>query len=513
MPGTVADTSGGSDAQIQQLQTQLDAINAQMDAAKAARIKQAQQARAELDQTLSEFEKQVADAKALTKDNPELTAYIAAAQKFQDTTRALVDGLIHRQQQQYAQVTEIEASLHEKMEARRQEMWQKDEKLQEMNDQLAYAQRQYNAAISAGEQKEADDRKAEIELRESLIKTREDLIPDDPIYTDAVDQLQKYLDQQQKAMQEDRQTTAKALDDAQQAFADSQPAVDKLPAEQKSLATGMEERLADINAARAKYSDAASAIGDGGDDTSKKLQEQAASIAASIDAHRKQLADASLKNHRGEMEAQRQKEIEEKQAQIATLTKAAADAEAAYTGKENDRQVAEAAMEKARVAGDQLQSLNEQRMGLENQLQQLLGGLKFKQEAVNTSVQPLLITDADIHQRSDPDKRMMYMVSSSVPIGVLFAGLILLTIHGAARELPLNALSPSGEGPEPFSLVSTSNGSEGDSKELDSHDELEGVSNGESNGEPIETLNSLTGAANEADAENPRDAQPAESIQ
>ena len=314
-------------------------------------------------------------------------------------------------------------------------------------------------------------------------------------------------------MQEDRQTTAKALDDAQQAFADSQPAVDKLPAEQKSLATGMEERLADINAARAKYSDAASAIGDGGDDASKKLQEQATSIAASIDAHRKQLADASLKNHRGEMEAQRQKEIEDKQAQIATLTKAAADAEAAYTGKENDRQVAEAAMEKARVAGDQLQSLNEQRMGLENQLQQLLGGLKFKQEAVNTSVQPLLITDADIHQRSDPDKRMMYMVSSSVPIGVLFAGLILLTIHGAARELPLNALSPSGEGPEPFSLVSASNGSEGDSKGLESHDELEGVSNGEFNGEPIETLNSLTGAVNEADAKNPSDAQPAESIQ
>jgi pSer/pThr/pTyr-binding forkhead associated (FHA) protein/predicted nucleic acid-binding Zn-ribbon protein len=502
----------GSDDQIKQMQSQMDALKTQVAAAKAQRSKAAQQARAALDASLAQFEQQLADAKALTKDSPELTSYIAAAQKFQETTRALVDDLMRRQQQQLAELTDLQARLNEQLDARRQEMWQKDQKLQEMNDALEYAKRQLNAALGSGQQKEADDLKAEIALRETTIKARQDLIPVDPFYTTTLDQLQRYIDQQQKSMQEDRLTTAKALDEAQQAFANSQPAVDKLPAEQKSLASDMEKRLADISAARAKYDSAASAAGDGSDDATRKLEDQAASLASSIQLHRKQLADASNNE-------QLQKEIEQKKAQVASLTKAAADAENAYKGKASDLQQAQQALQFARGAGDELQKLIDQQMPpVEEQQKELLADLKFKQDLVKTSVQPLLITDADIHRQTAPDNRMLYAASSGIPISLVFAALILWTIHTASRELSLNDLSATNDGPEPFSLPSPTNGSNGHGSRDERNGNGDGGLNGdEADDESIEPMTmaspmtSLTGSLNEGEDGEPADAEEIDS--
>ena len=118
-----------------------------------------------------------------------------------------------------------------------------------MIGQLEYTKALLNTALSAGDQKSVDDKKAEIALLENLIKAQQDLIPPDPFYTEAVDTIQKTLDQQQKTMQEDRESASKALDAAQQSFAQNAPEVDKLPAEQKFLASEMEKRVAEFNAA------------------------------------------------------------------------------------------------------------------------------------------------------------------------------------------------------------------------------------------------------------------------
>jgi predicted nucleic acid-binding Zn-ribbon protein len=390
------------------------------------------------------------------------------------------------------------------MEARREAMWQQDAELQKMNDQLAYAQRQLNTALGTGQQKEADDLKAEVELLETTIKARQDLIPADPVYADLVDQLQKLIDQQQASMKEDRQRTAKALDDAQQAFAGSQPAVNQLPAQQQSLASDMEKRLADISAARAKYSDAASAVGGGTDDATKKLQDQAASIAASIQLHRRQLADASH-------DAQRQQQIKDKQQQLAQLTQAATDAENACKAKASDLQQAQASLDAAHAAGDELAKLVDQQIPISKQQAQLLADLPSQQENVKTAIQPLLVTDADIHSHVDPDKRMVYSAASIIPICILFGGLILWTIHAASRELPLNALSPSDDGPEPFSLPSLpSNGSGGNGSsgnESPAGHALIEESNGDS-----EALESLTGASDASSMIEPTEEQPADAV-
>src|SRR5262249_19966695 len=145
--------------------------------------------------------------------------------------------------------------LNEKMEARRQEMWQKDPKLRDLGDRLEYAKRQLNAALGTGQQKDADDAKAEIAQLEKTIKQQQDLIPVDAGYADTVADLQKIIDATQQALALNRKTTESAFQKAQQDFAHSMPAMDKLPAAQKNLATDLEKRLADLNAARSKYSE------------------------------------------------------------------------------------------------------------------------------------------------------------------------------------------------------------------------------------------------------------------
>jgi hypothetical protein len=103
---------------------------------------------------------------------------------------------------------------------------------------------------------------------------------------------------------------------------------------------------------------------------------------------------------------------------------------------------------------------------------------------------------------------MMYMVTSSSLLCLIFGGLVVWTIHLASRELPLNALSPSDDGTEPFSLpspiVDQSNG-DGPNGDANEH-ELPEHTNGESNG----GLSSLSGSLGEADAAHSAEVQPAE---
>jgi hypothetical protein len=329
------------------------------------------------------------------------------------------------------------------------------------------------------------------------------------MYADVVDQLQKLVDQQQKSMQEDRQTTAKALDDAQQSFAQSQPTVDQLPAQQQTLAADMQKRLAEINAARAKYSDAAGAVGDGSDETTRKLKEQAASLAASIDLHSKQVADAS-------QSAQRQQEIQEKLAQVASLTQAAKTAEDAYNVKVSDLERAQAAQKAAYAASAEHDALIVRKTPIEKQQDQLLADLSIKQDAVKNSIAPVMITDADIHRATVVDNRMKCAAVTSIPIFLIFSGLILMTIHAASRELPLNALSPSDDGPEPFSLPSYPPNGEPNGAHANGNGSHDEDPNGHSDIEPdvdaeATALNSLSASGDEMDEQDP-ESQPADAI-
>src|SRR5262249_45371589 len=146
-----------SDQQLSDMSKQFDELNKKLDDAKSTRADQTQLARKVLDEALDKFEKQANSAGDMVRGNPELQSYVIAAQKFQETTRQLLDDLIRKQQSQIASLVELRTRLNEKMEKRRLEQWNNDQKLQDMNSELQILQRQYNAAVAGGLEKETAD--------------------------------------------------------------------------------------------------------------------------------------------------------------------------------------------------------------------------------------------------------------------------------------------------------------------------------------------------------------------
>ena len=207
--------------------------------------------RRSLDAALDAFAQRVAEAQGRMNGNPEIAAYVQAAQKLQETTRQLTDDLIRRQEQQFARLMDLRQRLNEQMEQRRVELWQNDKPLQDLTERMAILTRQYNAAIGGGLQKEAENLKVDIDLTRNLIKARQELLPGDSFYADAVRQLQVIIDSTKQNIDDDRKKTEQLLTSLQQSFTShSGQSVEKLPEEQKQLAEALQKQLSQINAAR-----------------------------------------------------------------------------------------------------------------------------------------------------------------------------------------------------------------------------------------------------------------------
>jgi hypothetical protein len=91
-----------------------------------------------------------------------------------------------------------------------------------------------------------------------------------------------------------------------------------------------------------------------------------------------------------------------------------------------------------------------------------------------------------------------------------------MTIHAASRELPLNALSPSDDGPEPFSLPSYPPNGEPNGAHANGNGSHDEDPNGHSDIEPdvdaeATALNSLSASGDEMDEQDP-ESQPADAI-
>ena len=440
--------TAAADANLVQMQTDLATAQKRLDDAKAVREQQATQAKADLDSALNDFQQQVAAAKDLSRGNPQLSGYVAAAQKLQETTHKLVDDLISRQQENYNNLTDLQARLGQMMQKRREEMWQSDEKLKNLNDQLEYAKRQYNTAIGTGDQKAAVDLKAQIDLLESVIKSREDLTPDDPFYSETTASLQKIVDQTKQQMKEDRQNSDEALDSLQKTFASNQPAMDNLPEQQKTLATALEKRLSDLNAARAKFNDAATA--EPTDDASRKSQDQVDQLSAAISARKKQVADQSAAAAQSQVTAKTKADLDTREADLPKLSQAAADAQKASFAADTELQNARRAVDQASAAADQASSLINEQISVKAQLDQLRAAVQSRQDDVRMSIEPTRVADSDIKRQMGQDNRILYGSASSATILLIASVLILMTIHASNQEMPLNAMEPTNDKVDPF---------------------------------------------------------------
>ncbi len=278
------------DDQLVQLKAQLQQINDQIAAAKSGQSEKSTAARAQLAAALDSFDQQITQARAAQKDSPAPLAFLDDGQKLSQATRDSTDQLIKRQQDQYAELSDLKARLNEKVLARRAEVWKKDPELLKLMDEKDIRTRQYNAAIGQGLNKEAQDIKADLNYLDSSIKARQTMVTDDGFYADAIDQLQKAVDAAVKKLDADRQQTVAAFDDAQSTFLHNQPAT--LTPDQQKLVSAMGKQLAGVSDARKQYALAADTAARQADEEVRRLQIVASQTQTKLEQRREQVAAA-----------------------------------------------------------------------------------------------------------------------------------------------------------------------------------------------------------------------------
>ena len=457
------------DPELAKLQEELNATNEKLASGKAARAKSADQARIELDAALASFEKQIASAQGLADDNPELSAYVAAAQKLQTETRELTDGLIRRQQEQQRRLVEMKTGLAEKLEARRADTWKRDPELKKLGDELAIVERQHSAAVSGGMKKEAEDLKAQVDLLAQMIKARQTLVGDDQFFADAINQLQKLIDDQQRSIDADRKHTEAQLERMQAAFTKTQPAVEKMPEAQQQLAASLMKQLEEINAARRKYNSAADAVAAASDEEMKKAEAAAAALAAKIETRRKALTAQAEKAATAEQEQGRLTALKNREAEFAAAQTAEAETGTALAAAQKALRELQSAEVEAREAGERRDALQTERVSAQKELEVQLAQLDLKRKEAGATVQPIPPTNEDVDMKVH-DPRPTYALASVGGIVAVFVLLILLTSNGSAAAAaddepavpPVADLAPSADRippkPMPKSVDANGNG-------------------------------------------------------
>jgi len=426
-----------TDVQLSQMNKKLAELSAKIAATKDSQANQAAEARKGLDSAMDDFQKQIATAQDAMKDNPQLKAYVEAAQKLQENTRSLVDDLIQRQQKSIAALTDLRQRLNEKMDSKRSETWANDEELKSLREKYEMYQRQYNAAVSSNLKKEAENVKAELDLTNSLIKSRQELLGNDPTYADAIEQLNLMVDTQTKDIAADRKRTDEMLEEQQKNFTQLTPSVEKLPSEQKQLAEDLGKKLGAINDARKTY---AKAIDDSNAQTQQALadmQKERNELQGQIDTRRAALASANqqtLTQQNDQLLAQRKAAVAAKQKELDGLTKAEADARAALDAKDKEHRGALAAVDEVRMSNERLETAIEQKDAISRQLDQNKSDLDMRSRQIRGMVEPLEPSEADIRILGKDDPRLKFTLASGGAILVLFTIWILVTLHSANRD-------------------------------------------------------------------------------
>jgi hypothetical protein len=262
-----------------------------------------------------------------------------------------------------------------------------------------------------------------------MVRARQELIPVDPGYAEAIAQIEQFIDTTKKNIDDDRTRTDDLLARLQKSFT-SGPQIAKLPADQQELARRLGEKLTAINAARQQYNqslDMGAARA-----TDEALQQQIATLTAGIDARRKQLLD-----QRGAGGAQASAEaVKQKQAELDRLKQEQAKAEEAYFAASKELENARRAVADARNSFEKLERLESERATLQTALKTQNDTLLDKQRELKEAVYTDPPTDADVQVRDGADRRVMYAAIAGGSLFLLFASMVSMASIQAARFGP-----------------------------------------------------------------------------
>lgn len=328
------------DQELRNMRASLDDLKMRLERVRVSTHSQADEARQKLDGAAQRLQQQIADVQRQLHDNPEFQNYVAAVAELQNAVQELTAEFIQSQKEQADRIAGLKRLLDEKMEARRSKIWENDKELKDLNEQLALTTRQYNAALSGGEETaaQAQKLKADEDRLKDQIRRRRDLLGDDSVYAEAINQLQRIIDASQKQLADSRQRTEEMLQKVQRSVLATQPPAQRLPAEQQALAAELEKRLEELNEARRQYADVVQKGQES--EPARLIAEDIATLQNRIDERTRELTAAQDKQAGEQEELARLQLVEQKRTQLAEAQQTESSAREAYFQKSKQLQSA-----------------------------------------------------------------------------------------------------------------------------------------------------------------------------
>lgn len=218
-------------------------------------------AKQKLDVAVASFQRQLEAAKAQPTADQRLSAFVQAAQSVQEQGAMLTDEILRSRQEQADRLVSLKKRLDERMRIRQQQAWDSDVELKNLNEQLESSRRKLVAAKEKNETNAIQDLTGEVEYFEGLVKSRRALVGQDKGDQRALQEVQSIIEEQALATEQDRKRLAESFEQMRLSLVRALPEAGTIPDVERQLATDLEMRLGELQAARAALADAtASAI-------------------------------------------------------------------------------------------------------------------------------------------------------------------------------------------------------------------------------------------------------------
>lgn len=257
--------------EITELEKRRDQVMGKIETANGGKPETDNDARTKLDEAVASFEKQLEAAKAQPEPDQRMAAFVAAVQNVQEQGARLSEEILARHHEHAERLKMLKRRLDERMRIRQQQAWDNDVELKNLRDQL----RQVKLKLENPEKADKailDDLRGEMEYLEGLISARRLLVGSDKGDQRALAEVQSIIEEQAHSAEQDRRRLGESFEQMRETLARAVPEAGSVPDAQRQLATDLEARLAELQAARAAWTDASAGAISRHEQTIKSLE-------------------------------------------------------------------------------------------------------------------------------------------------------------------------------------------------------------------------------------------------
>ena len=399
-----------------------------MNVARNTVAEKAESARNALDTALEQFQQSTNVVQGIMKDNPELSAFVVAAQRLQETLQRLSGDLLDRQQKSYEHLLEEKRYLDERLTARRKELWDADKDIKRLKDDLGMRERGYNAALTNDYPKEAADIKKQMDASLGTIERRKMEIENDPILVTLNEfsaKRQQEITASHKLLETDRKKADELTKEIEKNLSQHAPTVEKLPENQRALAQQMTSKMDAVSNARKVYAEALEAKNAEANLSLKLAEEQVQLNTTKVEDRKKAVVAMNSQEMTVAERKERETFVERKRATFDVMKKRETDSYNVYFEKEKAARMAASEVTNALKTRDEFTQLTDAYFNLRAEIPALKNQLEMMERDSGAFAYP---TEPKVNEpTAAADQRLIYSLGSMAAIALVFSLLFALT--------------------------------------------------------------------------------------